>query len=466
MIKINSIKTRIVSYYFIAILLTVSILEGLLLISIKDYYYNGIESILKDQVKMASRFYSKYLNSSDVQKIAEDLTENFFYNMDVDLQILDKENRVIWDALGVPPGTKIETEDTKKSLGGEIGKWIGKDESRYTSEKIMAISAPLIADKVIVGSIRVITSMEPLESLLNKIRMLLILIGVVVMVITTLLSVLISNSIIKPLEQVTETAKTMARGEFKVKAEKKYDDEVGSMADTLNYMSEQILKSERLKNDFISSISHELKTPLTSIKGWAMTLKLKEFKDPIQREKGLDIIVGESERLTALVEELLDFSKFESSKITLNIENISINTLLEDIVIQMEPRAVRNNINLVYGGEELPLIKGDKNRLKQVFINIIDNALKFTEDGGEVYIKTFNHNDYINIIISDNGIGIKEEDLSHVKEKFYKGESKKSGSGIGLAVCEDILNLHEGSLEINSIYGKGTEVKITLRIDK
>jgi len=278
-------------------------------------------------------------------------------------------------------------------------------------------------------------------------------------------SVMISISITDPLNQVTNVAKQMAKGNFSVKAKTRYNDEVGSMADTLNYMSEEILKNEKLKNDFISSISHELRTPLTSIKGWALTLKLKQFTDPVKRENGLNIIIEESERLTDLVEELLDFSKFQSGRITLNIEEVNIEEVLLSVVNQMQPRAERNSIMLKSCIENIPCIKADKNRLRQVLINIIDNGLKFTPEEGRVDVTASLKDNEVEILISDTGCGIKTEDISNVTKKFFKGDSKKAGSGIGLAICDEIIRLHGGRLSVESTLREGTTIGIYLKLN-
>ncbi|WP_042439876.1 sensor histidine kinase [Clostridium amazonitimonense] len=462
--RIRSIKFRIIGYYFITILITISLLGLVLWIGIKEYYYKTMESTLKDQVNLSTKFYSKYLNTSDVKRVYEDLEESFFSNLDVEVQILDRESRVIWDDLGIVPGTRLDYADIRRALQNDTAVWIGKPDGSYSSNKIMSVSAPLKIDSNIIGVLRVVSTMDLVDNLLKSIGILIAFVGLIVMVTTTILSAVISNTITRPLKKVTNAAKSMAKGQFDLKVEKIYEDEVGTMAETLNYMAQEINKSEKLKNEFISSISHELKTPLTSIKGWALTLKLKEFTDVEQREKGLDIIIQESKRLSLLVNELLDFSKFASAKMKVTLEEMNVGDLLEDIVLEMEPRIKRSNINLEYDIKPLPIIEGDRNRLKQVFINVIDNSLKFTEPGGTIQIKAELQGDFIDISIKDNGLGIKTEYLPKVKEKFYKGNSSKHGSGLGLAISDEIINLHGGSLDIISKYKNGTEVNIKLKV--
>jgi signal transduction histidine kinase len=432
-----------------------------LYIGIKKYYYNSVEDVLMKQAQLSSEFYTKYMSHKEFEENINKLVENFSYPINAQVQVLNEEGVVLVDTLGIYTLSKLNSYDVKYAQKGGYAFCSGKEE--YTKENVMSVSVPLKNKEGIVGILRFVTSLKKVDALINQNMSIFIFIGLIVIIISTFVSIIISKTIVNPIKNVTDTARLMAKGEFSVRANKEYDDEVGSMADTLNYMAEEIVKNDKLKNDFISSISHELRTPLTSIKGWALTLKLREFKDEEKRREGLDIIVEESERLSSLVEELLDFSRFQSGRIKLRIEEVNIEELLLSILKQMEPRAKRNNIKLKHSIYNFPNIKGDKNRLKQVFINIVDNALKFTQEGGCISLYTALDKEYIYVFVEDNGIGIKEQELNRVKEKFFKGSSKKAGSGIGLAICNEIVKLHEGKLEIESCVGVGTKVEVGIK---
>ena len=240
------------------------------------------------------------------------------------------------------------------------------------------------------------------------------------------------------------------------------NDEIEKLADSLNIMAEEIENREILKNEFISSVSHELRTPLTSIKGWAITLN-NDFTDRETLKMGFDIIEKEADRLSNMVEELLDFSKFVSGKIKLKYEEINLKEFIEYLRLYMNPRAEREHKELILKGiTEDFIIVGDKDRLKQVFINIIDNAFKFTHENEKITIEFVYADEGIYINIIDTGCGISKEELPRVKEKFYKGKNSKSQNGIGLSICDEIIALHEGTLEIYSELGKGTKVVIYL----
>ncbi len=271
------------------------------------------------------------------------------------------------------------------------------------------------------------------------------------------------NSIVVPLGKVGQTARKIAQGDFSIRLEKENDDEIGELCDVINYMAGELSKAEQLKNDFISSVSHELRTPLTAIKGWAETLANEERPDPQTLHKGMEVIGKEAERLSGMVEELLDFSRMQSGRMSMVMDRMDLVAELDDAVLMFDQRAARENIEIRYEEpEDFIIVMGDHNRLKQVFVNILDNALKHTPGGGVVTVSVQRTAEEVTVTIADTGEGIKPEDLPQVKTKFYKGDSTKRGSGIGLAVADEIVTRHGGRLEIGSIYQRGTTVTITL----
>ena len=249
--------------------------------------------------------------------------------------------------------------------------------------------------------------------------------------------------------------------------------EIGDLCDAISDMAKDLQTAEQMKNDFISRVSHELRTPLTAIKGWAETMQLSERGKLDRRtfDKGMNVIIKESGRLTSIVEELLDFGRIQSGRMVLMCEKIDILAEFDETVYMLKERAVEEGIHLLYDDPEAiyPPVYGDRNRLKQVFINVLDNALKYTPKGGVVaaqVIYSKDEPDVIKIIVTDTGCGISAEDLPKVKEKFYKANQTVRGSGIGLAVADEIMNLHHGSLDIESGEGVGTTVTLTFPIYK
>ena len=231
-------------------------------------------------------------------------------------------------------------------------------------------------------------------------------------------------------------------------------------------MADELSAAEAMKNDFISSVSHELRTPLTAIKGWAETMMLDDGSSHETMKKGIGVIVSETERLSQMVEELLDFSRMQNGHFTLHCENMDILAELGDAVLIYGDKARRENIKIIYSEPEmLPIVYGDKNRIRQVFVNIIDNAVKYSSPGDTVTIEAEESEESVRIIVADTGCGIKESDLSKVKTKFFKANHTRRGSGIGLAVADEIVSMHGGSLDIKSREGIGTTVTITIPAD-
>ncbi|MEW8994002.1 sensor histidine kinase [Clostridium sp.] len=458
----KSIKTKISSSNIIVIVITVLIVQIMIYIAVKGYYYSNLKDTIYGQIKISSEFYNTYLSSNTVKENIFNDSDTFWSNTDCRVQIIDLEGNVIMDSLGYISKEKILTKEVKSALGGNTQGEATTYQNANSNEKIISVAYPLSFDSEVDGVLRFSASTEGIDKSIREISFIIILLGVLVIFISSTISLFISNSIMKPLKLVCVGAEKMAKGNFNESIPNYSKDEIGSLADTLNYMSEEILKNERLKNEFISSVSHELRTPLTSIKGWAIVLESSDLEDKEEVREGLKIIESEVERLTYLVEELLDFSKLISGKITLRKEVLNIREFTQDILRQLEPKLLSRGIDVEFESEEIKPIEVDKNRMKQVLINVLDNAIKFSPNDSKIVISIMEDNKYLTISIKDHGYGISKEDLPHVKQKFYKGRNINASNGIGLSICDEIITQHEGILEIKSGLQKGTEVIIML----
>lgn len=460
----TSIKKRLVGNFMLVIIMTVLILEVFLINAVKQYYYKGIEEILSNQIILSTDFYSRYFSSNRLEDIIIDDIDVFWRQTKAQVQILDLNGKVLMDSIGASHSFQtISTNDVTKALEGDKGTWIGNVD--YDTSSVMAVSYPLVVEGETVGVLRFISSLRNVNKIIRNIAEVLMIVGVMVILISGGLSILLANTIIQPLREVTTVAEKMAAGQLKIRSKKRFDDELGKLSDTLNYMAEELIKKEQLKTDFISSISHELRTPLTSIKGWAITLKSDKSNDQQLLIDGLDIIEKESDRLSNMVEELLDFSRFVSGRITLNKDEMDIADSIEQIEKQFRFRAQDKDIQYeTYYDSNIPHIIADENRIKQVLINLLDNAFKFTPEGGKVILSAKVKGEDVLIEIEDNGCGICEDDLPYIKEKFYKGKNSKSNSGLGLSICDEIIKLHGGSMEIESELNQGTKVIVSIPI--
>lgn len=455
----KGIRGRLTASFMIVILISVVILEMMLIYTVRENYYDSLRGNLTNQIKISADMYSKYYSDTSLE-------DNILYNVDAfwnqsnaRVEIVDSKGTIIMDSSGAFPGPEEPAGDIKDALNDKTGEWIGK----ISGQKVMAIAYPLKSNEQIVGALRLIASTEEIDRDIQRTTNIFILIGIFVVLFVGLLSIFLANTILVPLKEVTSAAQEMAAGNYQVRCKKKRDDEIGKLSDTLNHMADEIINRERMKNEFISSVSHELRTPLTSIMGWAITLQNENFRQEETLNDGLGIIAKESERLTGMVEELLDFSKFVSGRIKLDYENVNLAVLMADIGKQVRLRSLGENINFkVDYPDNLSEFITDANRLKQVFLNILDNAFNFTGAGGAVHFQVKENEREFVFTITDTGCGIPADELPVVKEKFYKGKSSRSKNGIGLSICEEIVTLMKGRMEIHSEVNVGTTVTVVL----
>ena len=224
----------------------------------------------------------------------------------------------------------------------------------------------------------------------------------------------------------------------------------------------ELKASERMKNDFISSMSHELRTPLTAIKGWAETMKMGDVIDFSTVRRGLDVIINETTRLSSLVNDLLDFSTLASGRLIMNMEKMDIVAEVEESVCIFKEKASIEQKNLKFNDPPSNFfVYGDKSRLKQVFINIIDNALKYTNENGNIDVSISQKDNMVSIEVTDNGCGIEKSQIPKLTQKFFKANTK-SGFGIGLSIVNDIVHAHDGTFKILSEKGFGTTVIVSI----
>ncbi len=428
-----------------------------------NYCYSSLRDSLQSEVSTASDFISRYSTSeSTYLEMASYYLQDFQYTDTLELQFVNP-NGVVQLSSYVISGTSPQTEDIETAISTqEIATWVGKDP--YTQERIMAVSSPIVVNGEVKGLIRLVTSLSVVDRYILVCICIACLVGGVIVALVYFTNFYLIKSIIEPMANVTETAKHIAAGTYGIQIDKRYQDEIGDLIDAINDMSSKINQSEKTKSEFISSVSHELRTPLTAINGWSETLLSGEVSDPESMKKGLTIIVNEGKRLSKMVEELLEFSRIEDGRFTLNIEPVDIQAEFEDAIFTYRQFYRKKNINLVYEDEagELPPIPGDPQRLRQVFSNLLDNAAKHGGENQVIHATLSRDGDMVVICIRDHGPGVPEKDLPHVKEKFYKGASKARGNGIGLAVCDEIITRLGGELTISNAEGGGCAASFTL----
>ncbi len=451
------------------IFVTLVAIELGLSVFIHEFFYTGVQQAINNKSASLINVFPGYKEDSEknfISKVKLYISDFEDKNL-MEVVAFNNSNEPILTSTGFLPAKNFEMTDYNEAQNSEshVGLFIGKNSS---GENVMAQTKAIYTnDGEFIGAVRYIVSLRSVDKTIFWLIIGCIAIGLAILFFVIMSSSYFINSIVNPIREIGKTARKIALGDFNARIDKTYDDEVGELCDTVNYMARKLGESEKVKNEFISSISHELRTPLTAIKGWAETIELGEEKDFEMNKRGLKVIIHESERLCGLVEELLDFSRLQCGKMVLSLERIDILAELSDAVYMFKDRAASENKELIYS--EPPILSpvlGDRNRLRQVFINVIDNALKYTSNGGTITVKAKEAAGYIYISVSDTGCGIPAEHLPHVKDKFYKANTTQKGSGIGLAVVNELVQLHSGTLDIASEENVGTVVTISIPIAK
>ncbi|MBD5152187.1 MAG: HAMP domain-containing histidine kinase [Oscillibacter sp.] len=463
-IEITGLRKRWLISSLSPIFVVALLIAGTFCVVMANYYYNMMLDGLKTRAANASEYFTSNTMTSiaEFYQYANSFAAEFSDRDKMELQFINSTGKIMVSSYGLTAGMSPDTPDIINAFQNkQIEPFRGVDP--HTGEHIMSVCAPLLLDDQVVGAMRYVTSMSAVT------RELLITVGVAFgLLIVGIGMVYVSNmvfinNVVEPVAEVTEAAKRIASGSYGAQMENHYRDEIGQLIDAINNMSSQISKSEKIKSEFISSVSHELRTPLTAINGWGETLL--EDNDPVQTKRGVAIILKESRRLTNMVEELLDFSKMQDGRFTLSMEQVDIQAEFEDTIYTYMELFKQENIELHYDDscdELFPPIPGDPERLKQVFCNVLDNAAKHGGAGKRIDAAVTGGEGHIIITVRDYGPGIPAAELPFVKQKFYKGSSKARGSGIGLAVCDEIIRLHEGTFEIGNAEGGGCVVTISL----
>lgn len=431
---------------------------------VQSYAYNGIQMTLVGRSDELPTVLSYGMQTvGEFNAAARSYTENFPDKDLMEVMAVSRSGSILSTSTGFAPDQTQAMPDFESALHNDsgYGYWIGKISN---GEKVMAISRVVRSTNgAVLGAVRYVVSMERTDRQITYIILSLIGVGVLIILLVTLSGMYFVRSIVGPIRELNATAEKIAKGDFEVRVKKGKDDEIGALCDSINDMAAELGASEKMKNDFISSVSHELRTPLTAIKGWAETIQSGGIGRETY-EKGMSVIIRESERLSGIVEELLDFSRIQSGRMRLILNKIDLLAELDEAVYMFTDRARTEHKTLIYDEDDTMLspILGDVNRLRQVFINILDNALKYTNPGGTVRVSAYEDDGFIRVIIKDSGCGIPAEHLPNVKKKFYKANQNVRGNGIGLAVANEIMELHSGSLDIDSQEGMGTTVIITI----
>lgn len=463
-----SIKSRWIRSILAVTIVIFLGLAAIILYSVYTRYITAAETTIRARISPSVDHYFSYYNTNDDDLFAlgaNDFVESFAYKNKIELWVLDRNGKIVVTSNAFGASSTIDFQDYYDALLSYNCTALSRSKTA-SGENVLALSYILRdADGENYGALRYLVSLDEAYRQFFYISLLVILFfGIIIMIITVLGRYFVS-SIVRPVEKINQITKEIAKGDFNVRIETDSNDEIGELSDSINEMASKLNEIDKMKNEFISTVSHEIRTPLTAIKGWGETLK-NINNDPDIRNKGLDIIISETARLSDMVEELLDFSRMHNGNIKLIYETFNLSELLNDVYLSYKKRAEADNkkLDFIIKDNTDYNIEADEGKIKQIMINLIDNSLKYTDDGDIILISLEKNKNFVTVSIEDSGKGISEKDLPHVKEKFYKADNTVKGTGIGLAVADEIVKNHGGVLNISSTAGKGTLVQVTLPV--
>lgn len=452
-----------------ALVVVVLVLLWFFQIAFLEQFYTQIRI---NDIKSSGIKIVELLDKGNVTEFYEKLDE-FAYNNNLSAELVDLQHNTLYFsgetgmASHMPMmRNHIRNEAYKDVFAGKIAS-IPTTHPRFGSS-FMLIGIPVSIGGSIQGGLFINLPLVPVKDTANILKTQLIYITVALLVAAIALSFILTRSFTRPILEINKVASTMATGNLSARIKIKRKDEIGRLGDTINHMGEELSKIEQLRKDLIANVSHELRTPLSLIKGYAETIKDVSGDSPEKRQKHLDIIIDEANRLNGMVHEILEFSQMQAGYVQLNIHNFKLNDTLERVYDKFEMLCDKTGIDIKFKADGEVFIDGDEAKVEQVLYNLLNNALKYSVKGGSISLTLIKSPKVVRIEVADTGEGIPENDLPYVWDRFYKADKsgirKKAGTGLGLAITKCILEAHGCRYGVESEVGHGAKFWFEFKI--
>ena len=459
--------------YIFLILTSVVVLGAFVNLRLREYYQEKIAGELTSSAFLIGEVLRDDISSGRVGPIREEAA-GLSKRLGLRITVIDRQGKVLADSETDPAlmDNHSGREEVVRAISGAAGESSRLSDTLEINMKYVAL--PVRQGGEITGIVRLAVPLTDIERQLGLINRAFIVGGVISVLVTLFIGYFISRRISQPIREMGEIAGSIAKGDFSKRVDITTDDELGDLARSLNRMAgelrqkmENLEKMDRVRTDFVANVSHELKTPLTSIKGFIETLQDGAIDDKENAQKFLEIIRKHAERLGSIINDLLSLTEIENGKVDVKTDRFDIKTLLDEAVWGFG-HAVSlkgQKLDVDYNGRDFG-VRGNKDKIEQVIVNLIDNAIKYTGRDGHIKVSLFEKRDSIMMTFEDDGIGIDKEHLDRIFERFYRVDKARSresgGTGLGLSIVKHIVALHNGHIEIESETGKGTKVTVIL----
>lgn len=468
--KFRKIPLRLkIWIYFVIYTTIVFVLLWFFQIIFLENFYENMK--IRDVITEGEFLAESYMNDSFDDSSYEELLNQSSMKNDMCIEIIDKYGRSMYsekafgDCLIHSRDGTLATmlSKLKKSPNGEI---LYRGKSPRSSLESFIYGKILSDSEEVYGYLFLNTPIEPVSSTVSIIKRQLMIITFILIIIAFAISIYVSENIASPIVKITKSAKKLANGQYDVKFEGSGYLESQELADTLTYAGQQISKVDTLQRDLIANVSHDLRTPLTMLKAYAEMIRDLSGDNPKKRKEHLEIIIDETDRLTMLVNDMLDLSKLESGKQTLCCTEFGITEKMHGIIDRFKGVSEKMGYNIHFTPDEERIVCCDSVKIEQVIYNLINNAINYTGADKQVYVRQVNLDDGVRIEVRDTGDGIEEDKIKLIFDKYYRSENHKRevvGTGLGLSIVKAILKMHGYDYGVNSTIGKGSVFWFTIK---
>jgi len=338
-------------------------------------------------------------------------------------------------------------------------------ESNWSEEKYVSTDSPITSNDTHSGHVFMFAESDSIERIIDHLSRQFLFVGLLTLLLTVITVFILSRVITRPILKMKKAAEQLSKGNHNVQLYTQRKDELGDLATSINRLSQDLERLKNERNEFLGSISHELRTPLTYMKGYTDIISRKNIS-MTDRDKYIKIIQEETEHLTDLINNLFELARIDHNEFDIRKESVVYGDLIAIVLARIHPALKQKNIKLTFDCPENLIVMVDPARMQQVLLNILDNAIKYTPEERHITIVVSQNKNEILTTISDNGDGIPEKDVPFIFERLYRAEKSRSrasgGSGLGLTIAKEIVELHGGDIRVESTSGKGTTFIISL----
>lgn len=460
--------------YALITFVTFLLLFGVFSQILTDHFVSSQYRAMLKECETIKVFYAQSSDPNSETKISatdfEEKIDTIGYHTGTRILLVDLNSIVVNDTQATSDllGTIIDHDVVKRSLAGETISYIGSLKP-YEKETVIVTATPVIQEGTFIASVIMYAPYPSVKKDITYVYNLTLICLLIIMFVTFVSTYVFSRSMTLTFKAFNNTAKEIASGNFSARIEDNlFSNEVSELADSMNYMAEELEKLEDLRKDFIANISHDFRSPLTSIRGYVQAV-MDGTIPPEKYDKYLNVVLSETDRLTKLTNDILLLSKMENKVLVPEREDFDLHEMIRNVLLQFEQKIVSKGIQLTLLMDQEDIsVNADYNQINRTITNLLDNAIKFCNANDEIIVETSIAGEKVLVSVKDTGPGISEEDIKHIWTRFHKADRSrgmdKKGVGLGLSIVREIMKAHGETIEVYSQLGKGTSFVLTLQL--